>query len=62
MALLASGAGLSKGQVAWHGLFGIAINIVVDNRANKVASHFRHRALTVCTKHYLEIAEFPQAV
>jgi hypothetical protein len=34
----------------------------VDNRANIVARHFRHRALTVCTKHYLEIAEFPQAV
>jgi hypothetical protein len=67
MALHAPGAGLSKGQVAWHGLFGIEMNIAqagrdVDNRANKVASHFRHRALTICTKQYLEIAEFPQAV
>jgi hypothetical protein len=45
----------------------MAMNIVqagrdVDNRASTAASHFRHRAITVCTKQYSEIAGFPQPV
>ena len=61
------GAGLSKGQVAKHGLFEAATNIVqagrdVDNCASTAASHYRHRALTVCTKQYPDISGFPQTV
>jgi hypothetical protein len=64
---LKNGAGRSKGQVARHGMFGMAMNIVqagrdVNNRASTAASHFRHHALTVCTKQYAKIAKFPQPV
>jgi len=65
---LKAGAGLSKGQVAKHGLYGMAMNIGqaghdADNRAKTAASQFRHRALaTIHTKQYPEIAEFPRPV
>ena len=56
------GAGLSKGQVASHGIYGMMLNIMnaakdVDNRAVVAKSHFRHRKLAVCTKQYPEIGQ-----
>ncbi|RPB21160.1 hypothetical protein L211DRAFT_450441 [Terfezia boudieri ATCC MYA-4762] len=57
---LKSGAGLSKGQVASHGIYGMILNIMdaakdVDNRAVVAKSRFRNRKLAVCTKQYKEI-------
>ncbi|KAF8428783.1 hypothetical protein EV426DRAFT_585900 [Tirmania nivea] len=61
---LKSGAGLSKGQVASHGIYGMILNIMdaandVDNRAEVAKSHFRNRKLAVCTKQYAEIGQLP---
>ena len=61
---LKSGAGLSKGQVASHGICGMILNIMdaakdVDNRVVVAKSHFRSRKLAVCTKQYPEIGQFP---
>ncbi|KAF8416903.1 hypothetical protein BGX38DRAFT_1335203 [Terfezia claveryi] len=61
---LKSGAGLSKGQVASHGIYGMILNIIdatndVDNRAELAKSHFRNRKLAVCTKQYAEIGQLP---
>ena len=61
---LKSGAGLSKGQVASHGICGMILNIIdatndVDNRAKVARSQFRNRKLAVCTKQYPEIGELP---
>ncbi|RPB24047.1 hypothetical protein L211DRAFT_837946 [Terfezia boudieri ATCC MYA-4762] len=44
---LKSGAGLSKGQLASHGIYGMILNIMdaandVDNRAAAAKSHFRN--------------------
>ena len=59
---LKSGAGLLKGQVVSHGIFGMILNIIdaandVDNRAAIAKSHFRNRNLAVCTKQYPEIGK-----
>ena len=59
---LKTGAGLSKGQVASHGIYGMVLNIMdavkdIDNRAAIGKSHFRNRKLAVCTKQYLEIGQ-----
>ncbi|KAF8441166.1 hypothetical protein BGX38DRAFT_1272784 [Terfezia claveryi] len=61
---LKSGAGLSKGQVASHGIYGMILNIMdaakdVDNRAVVAKSRYRNRKLTVCTKQYKEIGQLP---
>ncbi|KAF8428713.1 hypothetical protein EV426DRAFT_711386 [Tirmania nivea] len=61
---LKSGAGLSKGQVASHGIYGMILNIMdaandVDNRAAVAKSHFRNRKLAICTKQYPEIGQLP---
>ena len=61
---LKSGAGLSKGQVASHGIYGMVLNIMdaakdVDNRSDIAKSHFRNRKLAICTKQYQEIGQFP---
>ena len=60
---LKSGAGLSKGQVASHGIFGMILNIMdavndVHNRAVVAKSQFRSRKLA-CTKQYPEIGQLP---
>ncbi|KAF8442591.1 hypothetical protein BGX38DRAFT_1272306 [Terfezia claveryi] len=59
---LKSGAGLAKGQVASHGIYGMDLNIIdvakdVDNHAATAKSHFRNRKLAVCTKQYPEIGQ-----
>ncbi|RPB25197.1 hypothetical protein L211DRAFT_836521 [Terfezia boudieri ATCC MYA-4762] len=61
---LKSGAGLSKGQVASHGIYGMILNImdavnVIDNHAAVARSHFRNRKLPICTKEYPEIGQLP---
>ncbi|RPB23739.1 hypothetical protein L211DRAFT_218491 [Terfezia boudieri ATCC MYA-4762] len=61
---LKSGAGLSKGQAASHGIYGMVLNIIdaakdVDNRAAVAKTNFRNRKLTVCTKQYPEIGQLP---
>ena len=60
---LKSGAGLSKGQVASHGIYGMILNIIsasndVDNRAAAAKSQFRNRKLAIC-KQYPEIGVVP---
>jgi len=64
---LKSGAGLSKGQVASHGIYGMILNIMdaakdVDNRAAVAKTNFRNRKLTVCTKQHPEIGQLPVPV
>ncbi|KAF8448199.1 hypothetical protein BGX38DRAFT_1260228 [Terfezia claveryi] len=61
---LKSGAGLSKGQVASHGVYGMILNIMdavndIDNHATLARSHFRNRKLPICTKEYPEIGQLP---
>jgi len=61
---LKSSAGLSKGQVASHGIYGMILNIIdaandVDNHAAEAKSHFRNRKLALCTKEYPEIGQLP---
>ncbi|KAF8442551.1 hypothetical protein BGX38DRAFT_781920 [Terfezia claveryi] len=61
---LKSGAGLSKGQAASHGIYGMILNIInaaqdVDNRAAVAKTNFRNRKLTVCTKQYPDIGQLP---
>ncbi|KAF8415880.1 hypothetical protein EV426DRAFT_661814 [Tirmania nivea] len=61
---LKSGAGLSKGQAASHGIYGMILNIIdaakdVDNRAAVAKTNFQNRKLTVCTKQYPEIGQLP---
>ena len=61
---LKSGAGLSKGQVASHGIYGMILNIMdavndVDNRTAVAKSYFQNRKLVVCTKQYPEICQLP---
>jgi len=61
---LKPGAGLSKGQVASHGIYGMILNVMdaakdVDNRAVVAKSRFRNRKLAVCTKQYEEIGQLP---
>ena len=61
---LKAGAGLFKGQVSSHGIFGMILNIMdsandVDNRAAIAKSNFRNRKLAICTKQYPEIGRFP---
>ena len=60
---LKSGAVLSKGQIASHGIYGMVLNIIgaandVDNRAATVKSQFRNRKLAIC-KQYHEIGQLP---
>ena len=64
---LKTGAGLSKGQVASHSIYGMVLNIMdaakdIHNRAAIVKSHFRNRKLAVCTKQYPEIGQLPVPV
>lgn len=65
---LKSGAGLTKGQVASHGIYGMTLNIIdaandVDSRAVVAnLSRFRNRKLAVCTKQYPEIGRLPVPV
>ena len=63
---LKSGAGLSKGQVVSHGIYGMILNIMdaakdVDSRAETVRSQFRNQKLGV-TKQYSEIGQLPVPV
>ena len=63
---LKSGAGLSKGQVASHGIYGMILNIMdaakdVDSREEIARSQFGNRKLAV-TKQYLEIGQLPEPV
>ena len=60
---LKSGAGLSKGQVASHGIYGMVLNIIgaandVDNCAAAAKSQFRNRKLAICEQ-YPEIGYLP---
>ena len=60
---LKSGAGLTKCQVASHGIYGMILNIMdatghIHSRAADAKSRFRSRKL-VCTKQYPEISELP---
>lgn len=60
---LKSGAGLSKGQVVSHGIYGMILNIMdagkdVDNRASTAKSRFRNRKLAIA-KQYLEVGQLP---
>ena len=64
---LKSGAGLTKGQVALYGIYGMVLNIIdaandVDGRAAIAKTHFRNRKLAVCTKQYPEIGGLPVPV
>lgn len=57
-------AGLSKGQVSSHGIFGMILNTMdaahdVDIRAAIAKSNFRSEKLAICTKQYPEIGRFP---
>ncbi|RPB21122.1 hypothetical protein L211DRAFT_870168 [Terfezia boudieri ATCC MYA-4762] len=61
---LKSGAGLSKGQVASHGIYGMILNIMdaakdIDNRAVVAKSRFQNWKLAVCTNQYKEIGHLP---
>ena len=61
---LKSGAGLSKGQVASHGIYGMVLNIMdaakdVNKRTKDARSQFRNRKLAICTKQYPEIGQLP---
>jgi len=56
---LKSGAGLAKGQVASHGIYGMILIMDVsndDNRADIAKSLFRN---AVCTKQSTEIGQLP---
>ena len=58
---LKSGAGLTKGQVALHEIYGMILNIInaandVDSCSVVAKSRFRNRKLAVCTKQYPEIS------
>ena len=60
---LKTGAGLTKGQVASHGIYGMILNIMDDvddanNRVMVTKSRFRSRRLA-CTKQYPEIGQLP---
>ena len=64
---LKSGARLTKGQTALHGIYGMILNIIdagndVDSRAVVAKTRFRNRKLAVCTKQYPEIGRLPVPV
>ncbi|KAF8425213.1 hypothetical protein EV426DRAFT_573443 [Tirmania nivea] len=64
---LKSGAGLSKGQVAPHGIYGMILNIMdaakdIDNRAAVAKSLFRNRKLASSTKQYPQIGQLPAPI